>query len=123
MFHKYLIVAAFLATGLAGCVPVATNCTDIAISSASIDIQDELGEPIADADVRFRTADMAEQSCEEFAMPANYVCGFEVAGELIITIEAAGYEPTELTVTVEQDQCHVITEDRVVTLTPMAQPA
>lgn len=131
MFHKSLdkslmtaaFLAAFLATGLTGCLPFEVACTDIAVSSASIDIQNEQGEAIVGATVRFSTAEVAEQECQEFSGPGNYVCGFEVAGDLLITIEAEGYEPTDLTVTVEQDECHVITEQRAVTLTAAPQPA
>lgn len=121
MFAKYLVATALIAFSLTGCIPTPIDCTDIAVSSTAITLENEAGDPVLGADVRFRTDELAEQPCDEF--DGTYTCGFEIAGELIITIEADGFEPAEVTVEVGSDECHVITEELSVTLTTAAQPA
>lgn len=121
---KSLIAATLLTAslGLGGCVISPVECTDLAAVSVSLTLENQNGESVAGADVRFSADGSAEEPCTEFDV-GTYTCGYEVEGELTITIGADGYEPASISVTVGADECHVITEEVTVVLVPAAQPA
>jgi hypothetical protein len=91
--------------------PVA--CTEEIVPSVLVSVTDSAGQSISTADVVWNLADE-----DDLPEPCTYIagnewsCGQEVAGELRIDIDNAGpYEPFSALVTVEEDECHVITEN------------
>lgn len=92
-----------------GCITQPVMCTDMAVSSVSLELVDESGASIAGADVRYRVDGGAEQDCEDFGDGA-YVCGWEEAGSFEITAEAIGFATETFALDVEADECHVETQ-------------
>ena len=123
MFIRYFIlgaaVTAFVAP-LSGCGEgFGDACDNVAVSSALVQVLDEFGDPVVGADVRYQPADGMDQSCEELgAEPGQYVCGYEVPGSMTITVDALGFEVAQIEVDVQSDECHVITEEVELMLTP-----
>ncbi|MEM6930429.1 MAG: hypothetical protein AAF602_26060, partial [Myxococcota bacterium] len=87
-------------------------CTDIALPSIEVTVTDTQGTAITAADVAWNMA--AEDDLPEpcTSLGGNvWVCGEEQAGELAVEISNAGpYQAFREVVTVEADECHVITE-------------
>lgn len=50
---------------------------------------------------------------------ASSVCGWEVAGDLVVRVEADGFERQDVPVTVDADLCHVVSESLTVTMLPV----
>jgi hypothetical protein len=100
---------------LGGCPEVA--CDLMAYSSVSLTLVSEDGDAISDADVTFTNEDAGrfDEGCESLP-DGMYVCGFEVAGLMEITIDAEGFEPVTELVDVQAGVCHVETESITVTL-------
>lgn len=117
---RHLLVA-FALLPLAGCAgeePVA--CTEIAIASVIVNVSTADGADAA-IEVTYSADGVDAAVCDSFGDPGQYVCGYEVAGEVEVEVAAEGYEPQVLTVTVEEteDGCHVVTETVDVVLEPM----
>lgn len=94
------------------------GCTDMAVASTNVVIQDAAGNAITGATVTYSVDGIDQGECEN--MNGTYVCGWEQAGEFVITAEAAGFVTNSIPVTVEQteDGCHVVGEQVTLTLTP-----
>jgi len=114
---RYLFLLTLLPALLAvGCFPM-VDCTTEARSSVTVRVFDTSGIPLADAAVTY-TADGSEGGqCESF--DGDYICGWEVSGDIEIQVEVEGFYQALETVTVEKDVCHVIGE----TLEIIMQPA
>lgn len=110
---KKLIPLFALAIPLAACVPIEQACTDEARVSVSVQVVDEAGDAVPDAVVVYDRGE-GEIDCEGWE--DVYTCGYEVDGELDIIVNAPGFEEQVVTVTVESDECHVISQDLVVEL-------
>jgi hypothetical protein len=97
------------------------GCTEIAMSSLTLTVTDEHGEPVAEADVTFTVDGGAVQSCDPLG-EGQWVCGYEQAGSLTVTVEVEGYEAHEETVQIDKtdDDCHVIGQELEVSLDPVA---
>ena len=108
---------------LAGCLPAdaPTACTDIAIASVIVDVSTADGADAA-FEVAYRTAADDLAPCDDFGDPGQYVCGYEIVGEVEIEVGAPGYAPQTHTVSVAatEDGCHVVTETLDVVLEPTA---
>ncbi|NCG19362.1 MAG: hypothetical protein GWP91_10175 [Rhodobacterales bacterium] len=88
-----------------------TACTANIVPSVQVTVTDSLGQDVTSGDVTWNMAD--EDDLPEPCFYQNNVwnCGEEVAGELIIEINNADfYAPYAQVVTVDADDCHVITE-------------
>ncbi len=105
---------------LTGC-PQPTNCTTEARSSVSVNVVDENGEPILNAELTYSVDGGPSLDCEIFG-DGSSVCGWEASGEIAITATAQGYQSASETVTVESDECHVISESLTLTLTEVQCP-
>ena len=109
-----------------------TACTDIAFASVMVHVVDAAGAPLSGANVTYSVDGAPElpAECADDAGCANFVAGWEVAGDFTITASIdvptedpyCWYYDTEVsTVTVPstEDGCHVITQDVTVTLDPV----
>jgi hypothetical protein len=109
---------AFVVTALAAlvaCEDTTVGCDDMAVSSVSLTVEDADGNAITGANATYTVDGGVPSACEEFG-DGNYACGYEQAGEITVTASAAGYAEASATVTVEADECHVITEQVTLTL-------
>ncbi len=105
-----------LALLVQGCPDDGLDCTAIAAVSVSVTVLDDAGLAV-DALVSYETGGEAPVACEHIA--GVYLCGYEVAGEILIRVEAEGYQDHEETVTVTEDECHVQGQNIEVTLQPV----
>lgn len=94
-------------------------CTDIAVSSLSLTIVDAAGNALPGATVTYRVEEGEPQPCESVLGDGTFVCGYEVAGELVVTATAEGFSPAEVAYTVAADECHVITVVDTIALEPL----
>ena len=105
------VVAVAASVFAAGCDPV-VNCTLEARSSVTANVDDDAGAPVTQATVRFAVDGGEPQDCDDNFDDGSYTCGFEIAGDFVITAEKSGHDPSEATATVGEtdDGCHVESE-------------
>ena len=86
-------------------------CTDEEVPSVIATVVGSSGEELSGVAVTWARTDSeaAPQACE--GSGTEWLCGAEVAGELEIFAIADGHEGETQIVTVEADECHVITEN------------
>ena len=89
-------------------------CTANIEFSVYATIYNEAGEVIENASASY-SAEEISGDCEADSIGGHY-CGEEQSGEVTIFVSAEGYVDAEETVTVEADQCHVITENLDITM-------
>ncbi|GEM_PF-3318790 len=103
---------------LTACIelPLVYSCTEEGRVSVTVRLLDEAGDPVLDPEVAFRPAgDDDWQPCMDWG-DDSFACGFEVAGELEIRGDGWGFDAVTETVTVDEDECHVITQELDLTL-------
>jgi hypothetical protein len=117
-----------LLVALAGCPPVegkddtggdsgGVDCTTEARASLQLSIVDQDGQAITGASGTYSGGGFTDEPCEGgFSEDNLLVCGWEVDGEIAVTVEAAGYGTESGTWTVTSDECHVETVQDSVTL-------
>ncbi len=105
-----------LALLMAGCPDDDTNCTTIAAVSVSVTVIDADGLAV-DALVSYEANGEAAVGCDHHA--DVYLCGYEVAGDIEIHVEAEGYQDHDEIVTVTEDVCHVNGRSIEVVLQPL----
>lgn len=120
MYGRTWLVAVALGGGI-GCdlVGEGQDCTTEARASVTVQVTDGDGAAIDDATVTFAVDGGDELPCDAMS-GGQYVCGWEAAGDFVVRVEAQGYEPWEGEATVEADACHVIGEQLVAELVPVA---
>lgn len=91
-------------------------CTEIAMSSVTVQLLDPSGQPILGAQVQYSVED-ALSDCFEWD-DGWYACGYEEEGDITVLASAEGYLDAEGSVFVEADECHVVTESLTLTLEP-----
>ena len=113
------------ASALTGSTPQDEQaCDTMTVSRAQISLGIPDGEVVSGAAVRYELDDgsggVTEADCDEW-QPGEYVCGYEISGELRISIAAEGFEDAEHTVEVglTDDECHVETVMETLTLTAL----
>jgi len=106
------ILSLFTLAGLTGCEEV--SCTNDAKTSVLLSLESDLGGALEGAEVSV-TDGLVTEDCQEIDV-GLYSCGIELAGELTISMAAAGFEAEELDVFVEEDECHVIPQELTHTL-------
>lgn len=112
---RLVIIAAALAVG-PGCGPPDVACTDIAVASLAVAVEDAAGAPVTDATVTAQHEDEAPLFCAS-SDDGTYVCEhYEVAGAFTVRATKPGFVEARADVTVEEDECHVIPESVVLTL-------
>ena len=102
---------------LVACDPATVDCDTLAVASVNLIITDGT-DPVDDATVQYSLAGEAPVDCESISAANEWVCGWEVSGDLTITVDAPGFSPYTETVTVGSDACHVISESLDVVLDP-----
>ena len=114
------LIPCLLAASILGCDdPKDTggyDCTTIAVSSVQVTLTDDAGAAISGASLTVSDDSGNTQDCEEGS--GQYICGWEMTGDLTISASAEGFEPAAQEVTVESDGCHPITEDLTIALSP-----
>jgi hypothetical protein len=99
---------------------VDTVCTDIAVASVDVHVESTTGEPLTGLVVEwgYRDADMAPQPCE--GEGADWICGWEVTGDLEIYVSADGHDSQIVPVHVplDEDGCHPVGQSVDVLLVP-----
>jgi hypothetical protein len=114
--HRIPFVVAVLAVA-AACEPVGgRDCTLMAVSSVTLNVENEAGARISGSTATYSVDGGEPVACEALGGNGDFVCGWEVAGDLTITASAPGYQEASQTVTVEADECHVVTEELTLTL-------
>jgi hypothetical protein len=98
----------------AGC-EVYTMCTDDRRSSLTVSVVDEAGAPIEGATGTYSIDGGVEANCDEGAA-GMLTCGWEVAGDMTVTVSAKYHETQTFTERIEADECHVLGEEIEVTL-------
>lgn len=91
--------------------PPGVDCTMMAAASVGVTVTDEAGAPLGDAEVVYSADGGAEQPCEDFG-GGEWVCGWEVQGEVTVTARAEGYteQSASVVVALDADGCHVVQE-------------
>ncbi len=89
----------------------ANACTEIAVGSVSLTVVDEGGEAVAGATVTYTVDGGEVLACDDLA-EGQWVCGWEVAGSIQVTVAMDGYETHTETVDIgmTDDGCHVVGE-------------
>lgn len=118
MLRTRLIVLSALslaALATTGC-PTEPACDSMAVTSVNVTLVDEAGIDITEADVSYSSDGGGTFTpCEE-AIAGQWACGWEVAGDIVVRAESVGYITAEQTVTIDEDECHVIGQDLEMTL-------
>lgn len=94
---------------LLGCQILPVECDLMAIASVSLTVVDESGAPVPGAVATWSVDGGEFQDCDAMS-DSGFACGWEVAGEFTLRVDAPGYEAWEGSAVVEADQCHVIPE-------------
>lgn len=106
MINRMLLRALLLSA--LGCAEPKTSCSTEAVASVTVTARTIDGEVIAAPTGTWTAADGQSGDCE--AIASSLVCGWEVEGEIEITLTAEGFEEVTETVQVEADTCHVVGE-------------
>jgi hypothetical protein len=93
-----------------------TACTTIAVGSVNVVVETDAGAAAPAATVvEFKAPNADWAPCESWSV-GEWVCGWDVAGELEIRANAVDFAEATARVTVGQDECHVIPEAVTLTL-------
>ena len=105
----------FLSSFFACEKPVA--CDEMAAYSVNLKLLDEDGSPITDAEISYTVDGVEGQTVDNFG-DGEYVVGVEEAGDFEISIDVSIEDPedeccwkegsADLSLTIEEDECHVI---------------
>lgn len=119
---SFLVVLLAPLVSLMACEPEGeVACTEEARSSVNV-VVEGVGE-VQPAVTYSRDGGETFEACDGMGdvgdVDASWVCGWEVAGELIVRVEAEGFEQQDTLVTVEADACHVLSESLTVTMQPV----
>ena len=112
---KKMIPLLAFALPLTACEPPEQACTDEARVSVTVEVVDESGETVPDAEVYYDTGE-GDPPVECLGWEDTYSCGTEIDGELDIIVIAPGYEDQVIPLTIESDACHVISQELIVEL-------
>jgi hypothetical protein len=101
---------------VAGCTDD-TVCTAQFVSGLRIEVEDESGNRVCDATVRAVDGDYQED-LEPLGAAGDcfYDGAGERAGRYTVTVEKADFQTESIEVAVTEDECHVETESRAITL-------
>tara|TARA_B100001093_G_scaffold425910_1_gene419584 strand:+ start:335 stop:700 length:366 start_codon:yes stop_codon:yes gene_type:complete len=92
-------------------------CTSEISFSVYVTFYNETGGVVDNAEPSVSVDGGSAIACEEDSIGGHY-CGEELEGEVTVSLVVDGYELVEETVTVEANDCHVITEIVDITLVP-----
>ena len=93
-------------------------CTDEAVTSVLLTLEDDGGGAVSDATVSYSVDGSATAPCDEGSQ-GTYFCGAEQLGCFRITVAADGFDPVDAEIVVDDsDECHVLTEELTLFLVP-----
>jgi len=104
-----------------GTATTSEDCSLDVRTSVLVDVSAASGEDLSSVATVTYTVDGTESECSEL-FDVGFGCGAELEGDFILRASAEGYEDAEDTVTVEADDCHVITQSVSLVLEPAASP-
>lgn len=110
------LAAALAAAACTGKDDSAVACDTSAVASVQVVVTDATANVLDGATVTYSVGGGAPAACESFG--SQYVCGWEVAGEITVTAAVEGYVTGSQTVVVAQGTCHVETQDLTLRLDP-----
>lgn len=113
---------ALSALALCACEPQVI-CTDIAMASVMVRVEDTDGAAVPDLTVSYQAGgDVTDCDPAGTDNGKDFVCGYEVDGVITVTASAPGFDDATDTVTIvkDADGCHVIGQSITLTLTPVA---
>lgn len=120
-----LIVPALALTALLACTPKDQKaCDTMAVASVQLTLRAPDGAVVSGALVTAEFDDgsggVTTMDCDELTS-GEYICGYEISGELRISVVAEGFEESELSfdVGLTEDECHVETVMETLTLTAL----
>ena len=94
-----------------------TACTEIFVSGVNVSVTDQDGQAVAGAVLTLTEGDFSE--IMQDLGDGEYAGAGERAGTYTLTVEADGFDTATVEdIVVGEDECHVITESRDVTLSP-----
>ena len=93
---------------LTACTPTQQACTDDSRASVSVEVVDGAGADVLTAVVQF-DAGSGPEDCDLY--DGVHSCGRDIEGEFDILVSAPDFEDQVVSVTVESDACHVLTQD------------
>ena len=103
---------------LTGCQEEPLDCDTMAAVSVTVNLSAASGDPLTGAQVAFTAPGESEpQACEHIS--GTWLCGYEVAGDLLIVASADCHGEHTETVTIEQDECHVVQQTLDIVLDPV----
>jgi len=101
----------------AGCE---NTCDEIAVPGIVLKIVASDGQPVSMATISYTFDGRShEDMCSDDLVPCSYFEIGDPAGRYEITIEAEGFEAQHLSVDLEHDGCHPITQEHTVALDPI----
>ena len=95
------------------------DCSLDVRTSVLVEVSAASGEDLSSVATVTYTVDGTESECSE-PFAGAFWCGTELEGPFTLRASAEGYEDAQDSVTVEADECHVITESVSLVLTPLA---
>ena len=116
-FLSMIILSSFWGCGNKEDDTAYITCTSEISFSVYVTFYNETGGVVDNAEPTVSVDGGSATPCEEDSIGGHY-CGEEFEGEVTVSLVIDGYEPVEETVTVEADECHVITEMVDITLVP-----
>jgi hypothetical protein len=107
-----------LLLSLCACFERQYDCDDMAALSVEVTVESSDGEPMQDLEVRYTGPGDAEpRPCEDSG--STWLCGWEVAGEILIEASATCHGAVSETVVVSENECHVEQQDLQLMLDPV----
>lgn len=96
------------------------NCTDIYVSGLNVNVKDATSNAVLVDGVLVRAVDGTySETLETVESIPTFIGAGERPGNYVITVSKAGYQTyTSPVVTVDADECHVLTETLNVALQP-----
>ena len=90
--------------------PTTGACTENLVSSISLTLVDQQGNPTGDAAPQYRSLYLSDSSLRdcEVVSAGEWACGWELAGAIEVVLNAAELDDWSTTVFVPTDDCHVI---------------
>ena len=101
---------------LAACPPEVA-CTEIAVTSVNVQVDDADGVAIEGATVSYTVDGGDSAACSENS-GGSYSCGVEEPGEIEVTAVADGFGEASdsVTIVMDEDDCHVVPQDITLSL-------
>ncbi|MCA9653437.1 MAG: hypothetical protein H6712_11295 [Myxococcales bacterium] len=115
---SFLVVVALVSSAVGGIGCAERSCDLLAKSSVQLTVVDATTGEDVEATVTFLVDGEGPMQPDE-SFPGTYALGFELEGSFDVTIVAEGYQTEMRQYEVTADECHVMTVQDTVELTPV----